>query len=97
VLSGGSVDATKSKDVSASNVTHPGTGAYCFLSNLPFTPQNAEASASFILPQMRTVAVLVGQTADCPTGTKVSVHIVIPGGSGGTDTASDSDFTIVFN
>ena len=96
VLSGGTLDATKSKNVSASNVSHPATGKYCF-QNLTFSPQNAVASPSFVLPQMRTAAVLIGQIISCPVGTQVSVTINIPGGSGGTDTASDSDFMILFN
>lgn len=96
VLSGGTLDATKSKNVSASNVSHPATGKYCF-QNLTFSPQNAVASLSFVLPQMRTAAVLIGQIVSCPVGTQVSVTINIPGGSGGTDSASDSDFMILFN
>ena len=97
VTAAGGVDATRSKNVTTANVTHPVTGTYCF-QNLSFTPQNAVASPSFVNPRMRTAAVLIGQVASCPAGTQVSVTMVMPGGTAAADdTDSDSNFMIAFN
>jgi Collagen triple helix repeat (20 copies) len=43
VESGGGVDSTNSKNVTSANVSHPGTGVYCF-HGLSFTPHAASVA-----------------------------------------------------
>jgi hypothetical protein len=94
VSSGGVLSTANSKNVDASDITHPTTGTYCFRT-LNFTPHNAVVSPSAIVPSIRVAAVVIAQVSSCPAGTQVSVSIRIPGG-GAADTASDSGFMILF-
>jgi hypothetical protein len=87
----GTVDLSKSKNVTSANVTHPLTGLYCF-SGLSFAPKNAVASPQFFEPKPVTLALFMGQYEGCPGNTQVSVQMLQEG-----NTERASPFTILFN
>jgi hypothetical protein len=91
VESNGVVDASKSKNVTSANVTHPETGAYCF-SGLGFTPLNAVATPQFFNPQPSMIHTFIGDFEACPPGTQVSVVIKSEG-----NTLRNVPFMILFN
>jgi hypothetical protein len=94
VFSSGAVDANHAKGVSASNVTHPSTGLYCF-SGLPFTPSIALVSlgTSASHPSANAaVSASIGTvgTLQCPSGGIVNTYHVTDG------SPVDEPFTILF-
>lgn len=95
VNAGNEVTSANSKNVTNANLTHPGTGTYCF-SGLNPAPKVAVATPQYWLPKPRTVSLFMGAYgppgAECPAGTQTSVVISEEG-----NVQSDSPFTIIFD
>jgi hypothetical protein len=95
VLDDGTVDTAQSKGISSANVSHPGTGIYCF-SGLGFTPHNAVGSPQHTTTTLSTFVNNGAVYASCPGTTQVSVVLEGDGGAGG-DFATDGPFMIAIN
>jgi hypothetical protein len=95
VLDDGTVDSAQSKGIVSANVSHPGTGIYCF-SGLSFTPHNAVGSAQHTEDNLSAFVNNGTVYASCPGTSQVSVVLLADGGSSG-DFAQDGPFMIAIN
>lgn len=86
----GTVDTARAKAIAASNVTHPGTGVYCFVS-LGFTPKNVVATLEDGTSDVIYASIpAVSSSPSCPAGA-VTVQVKL-GGAG-----NDRAFSVAFN
>jgi hypothetical protein len=95
VLADGTVDATQSKGITSANVSHPGTGIYCF-SGLPFTPHNVVGSPQFTRTTLSAFVNKGVVYASCPGTSQVSV-VLETDGVGSDDFTQDGAFMIAIN
>jgi hypothetical protein len=71
---GDTVNGSRSKNVSDSQVTHPATGLYCFY--LSFAPANVVATADWVSTGTSVVAAAsLTDSASCPGGESASVTL----------------------
>ena len=89
VSAGGTILA-ETKGISQANLTHPGTGRYCF-SGLSFTPRGGQATVDFLdsTVQFAQFALNPG-TINCPAGAQAMVGTVDNGGT------ADAGFFVTF-
>jgi hypothetical protein len=89
---GDTVDGAKSKGVSDSQVTHPGTGIYCF--NLGFTPGNVVATADWQSSGTNVVAAASLTDSPACSGSE-SASVTLRNVETATD--KDGNFYVAFN
>jgi hypothetical protein len=73
VSAGGEVDPARSKNVTTANITHEGTGAYCF-HGLPFTPKILVASLTNFTVGFTSVGVPPDVGTFCAAGVQARLE-----------------------
>jgi hypothetical protein len=90
VAADGTVDTARAKAIAASNVTHPGTGVYCFVS-LGFAPKNVVATLEQGTSDVIYASIpAVSSSSSCPAGA-VTVQVKLSGAP------TDGAFYVAFN
>jgi hypothetical protein len=91
VLDAGTVDTTQAKGITSANVSHPGTGIYCF-SGLTVTPHNVVDSPQHTDVTLSAFVNHGAVYASCPGTSQISVVEETGGG-----VPQDGPFMIAIN